>query len=95
VDLHGRTALVVDDGIATGSTVRAGCLVARALGAARVVVGVPVAPASAVRHLGEADEVVCVSTPAHFQAVGLHYRDFSQTTDEEVLTALAEARRRS
>ena len=84
----------MDDGIATGSTVRAGCLVARALGAARVVVGVPVAPPSAVRHLREADEVVCVSTPAHFQAVGLHYRDFSQTTDDEVLAVLAEARRR-
>jgi putative phosphoribosyl transferase len=94
VDLRGRIAVVVDDGIATGSTIRAGCLVARALGAARVVVGVPVAPASAVAHLPEADEVVCVSTPARFQAVGLHYRDFTQTTEDEVLTALAAARRR-
>lgn len=89
VDLRGRLALVVDDGIATGATIRAGCLVARALGAARVVVAVPVAPASAVRQLFEADEVVCVSTPADFRAVGLHYRDFAQTTEDEVLALLA------
>lgn len=89
-DLRGRLALVVDDGIATGATIRAGCLVARALGAVRVVVGVPVAPASAVHHLLEADEVVCVTTPAHFRAVGLHYRDFSQTTEDEVLALLAQ-----
>jgi putative phosphoribosyl transferase len=94
VGLQGRTALVVDDGIATGSTIRAACLVARSLGAARVVVGVPVAPASAVRQLLEADDVVCVSTPARFRAVGLHYRDFDQTTEDEVLALLAEARRR-
>lgn len=94
VDLHGRTALVVDDGIATGSTTRAACRVARALGAARVVVAVPVAPAAAVRQLPEADEVVCASTPARFQAVGLHYRDFTQTTEDEVLALLPAARRR-
>jgi len=88
VDLHGRTALVVDDGIATGSTIRAGCLVARALGAVTVLIGVPVAPASVVRQLPEADEVVCVLTPSRFQAVGLHYRDFTQTTDAEVLALL-------
>lgn len=93
VDLRGRVALVVDDGIATGATVRAGCLVARALGAARVVVGVPVAPASAARHLPEADEIVCVFTPARFQAVGLHYRDFSQTSEDEVLALLARNQR--
>jgi putative phosphoribosyl transferase len=88
VDLHGRVALVVDDGIATGSTIRAGCLVARALGAAQVVVGVPVAAAEPVRALAEADEVVCVLRPRSFQAVGLHYANFSQTTDEEVLALL-------
>ena len=90
VDLRGRVALVVDDGIATGSTIRAGCLVARASGAVRVVVAVPVAPLSVVRHLREADEVVCVATPARFQAVGLHYRDFSQTSEDEVVTLLAD-----
>ena len=91
VDLHGRVALVVDDGIATGATMRAGCLVARALGAARVVVGVPVAAPEVARALAEADEVVCVTTPDPFQAVGLHYADFSQTTDEEVVALLSGA----
>ena len=91
-DLHDRTALVVDDGIATGATVRAACLVARALGARRVVVGVPVAARQAVRDLVEADAVVTVDTPAHFVAVGHHYRDFGQTGEDEVLALLAEAR---
>jgi putative phosphoribosyl transferase len=54
-----------------------------------VVVGVPVAPASAVGQLPEADEVVCVLTPTSFRAVGLHYRDFSQTSEDEVLALLA------
>jgi putative phosphoribosyl transferase len=88
VDLDGRVALIVDDGIATGSTIRAACLVARGLGAARVVVGVPVAPADAVRGLTEADEVVCLATPARFLAVGVHYGNFSQTSEEEVLALL-------
>jgi putative phosphoribosyl transferase len=88
VDLGGRVALVIDDGIATGSTIRAGCLVARGLGAARVVVGVPVAPAGAVRRLREADEVLCVATPPHFVAVGAHYRNFGQTSEDEVLALL-------
>jgi putative phosphoribosyl transferase len=89
LDLLGRVALIVDDGIATGSTIRVGCLVARGLGAARVVVGVPVAPQEAVRLVAEADEVVCVATPARFVAVGVHYGDFSQTTEEEVLALLS------
>jgi putative phosphoribosyl transferase len=97
VELTGKVALVVDDGIATGSTVRAACRVARALGAARVVVGAPVAPASVVRQLVEADEVICVMNPPRFQAVGLHYRDFSQTEEDEVsaLLVLAAQRRPS
>jgi putative phosphoribosyl transferase len=89
VDLRGRVALIVDDGIATGSTIRAACLVARGLGAARVVVGVPVGPADAVGGLREADEVVCLATPARFVAVGVHYGNFSQTSEEEVLALLA------
>jgi putative phosphoribosyl transferase len=89
LDLLGRVALIVDDGIATGSTIRVGCLVARGLGAARVVVGVPVAPQEAVRLLAEADEVVSVAMPARFVAVGVHYGDFSQTTEEEVLALLS------
>lgn len=88
VDLLGRVALIVDDGIATGSTIRAGCLVARGLGAARVVVGVPVGPVDAVRGLSEPDEVVCLATPDRFVAVGLHYGNFSQTSEEEVLALL-------
>ncbi|HEX5333215.1 MAG TPA: phosphoribosyltransferase family protein [Cellulomonas sp.] len=94
VDLAGRIAVIVDDGIATGSTARAACAVARHLGAARVVVAVPVAPVEAVRGLPEADELVCVSTPPGFMAVGYHYRDFSPTSDEEVIVLLDTAGRR-
>jgi putative phosphoribosyl transferase len=92
VDLRGRVALIVDDGVATGSTIRAACLVARGVGAARVVVGVPVGPADAVRALQEADEVVCLATPARFVAVGVHYGNFAQTTEEEVLALLGRGR---
>ena len=88
IDLEGRVAVIVDDGLATGSTARAACLVARHLGAARVVLAVPVAPIDTVSRIGEADDVICVSTPERFAAVGLHYRDFSPTTDEEVIVLL-------
>jgi putative phosphoribosyl transferase len=94
VDLNGRVAVIVDDGLATGSTARAACLVARRLGAARVVLAVPVAPAEAAAHFQEADEVVSVSAPRRFVAVGLHYEDFSPTTDEEVIVLLDAAARR-
>ncbi|MEW1953461.1 phosphoribosyltransferase family protein [Terrabacter sp. NPDC080008] len=95
VDLRGRVAVVVDDGIATGSTARVACQVARELGAARVVLAVPVAPADTLARLPEADEVVCVSAPARFRAVGAHYEDFSPTSDDEVVALLKEADRRS
>ena len=72
IDLNGRVAVIVDDGLATGSTARAACSVARHLGAARVVLAVPVGPAEAVTHFPEADEVVWVSAPRRFVAVGLH-----------------------
>lgn len=89
VALSGRTVIVIDDGIATGSTAEAACQVARARGAARVVLAVPTAPPEAVERLRtEADDVICLSTPALFQAVGQWYRDFSQTTDEEVVALL-------
>ncbi|GAA2100079.1 phosphoribosyltransferase family protein [Microlunatus panaciterrae] len=93
IDLHGRVAVVVDDGIATGSTARVACEVARHLGAARVVLAVPVGPADTVRHLPEADEVICVTTPLGFMAVGNYYRDFSPTSDEEVIALLDAAAR--
>ncbi|WP_455356174.1 alpha/beta family hydrolase [Streptomyces sp. SYSU K217416] len=90
--LDGRTVIVVDDGIATGATAAAACEVVRAQGAARVVLAVPVAPPDAVARLRtEADEVVCLSTPAAFSAVGEWYQDFTQTSDEEVMFLLAQA----
>ncbi|MCJ8506044.1 dienelactone hydrolase family protein [Kocuria flava] len=94
VDLTGRTALVVDDGIATGATARVACRIARQLGAARVVLAVPVAPEEAVARVVEADEVVCLATPHFFTAVGYHYRDFSPTDDDEVVALLDAAARR-
>ena len=90
--LAGRTAIIIDDGIATGSTARAACQVARAQGAVRVVLAVPVAPPSARSALAaDADEVICVETPVHFLAIGEWYRDFSQTSDHEVVSLLRRA----
>jgi putative phosphoribosyl transferase len=92
IPLTGRTALIIDDGIATGSTVRAACQVARAHGASRVVVATPVAPSDTVSRLqSDADDVLCVSTPTPFWAIGEFYRDFTQTRDEEVARLLADA----
>jgi putative phosphoribosyl transferase len=90
--LAGRTAVVVDDGIATGSTARAACQVARAHGADRVVLAVPVTPRGwEARIAGAADELVCVDTPRDFVAIGQFYADFSQTTDDEVIACLQRA----
>ena len=92
IPLTGRTAIVVDDGIATGSTARAACQVARAQGAARVVLAVPVAPADWVRALSDAaDEFVSLITPPQLQAIGMWYSDFSQSSDDEVITSLRSA----
>lgn len=93
VDLAGRTAVIVDDGIATGSTARVACMVAIQLGAARVVLAVPVAPARAVVELKEPDDVVCLLSPQNFQAVGYYYHDFSPTEDGEVVQLLDAAAR--
>jgi putative phosphoribosyl transferase len=93
VSLVGCTALIVDDGIATGSTARAACAVARAHGAARIAVAAPIASTGAVSRLQrDADEVIVLDQPEAFRAIGEFYEDFSQTTDEEV-TDILEGRR--
>jgi putative phosphoribosyl transferase len=92
VPLAGRTAVIVDDGIATGATARAACQVARAHGASRVVLAAPVAPPSVRAALATAaDEVICVETPRRFLAIGEWYTDFAQTTDTEVVALLRAA----
>jgi putative phosphoribosyl transferase len=89
LNIAGRTALIVDDGVATGSTARAACQVARALGAERVVLAVPVGPVeTASRFARDADEVICLQAPEPFYGVGRFYGDFSQITDEFVTTSL-------
>jgi putative phosphoribosyl transferase len=88
--IQGRTAIVVDDGIATGATMRAALRAARRAAPARVVLAVPVAPPDAVRQLSaEADEVVCLAQPWDLGAIGMYYRDFRQVDDQEVVAALA------
>ncbi|MEW1822621.1 phosphoribosyltransferase [Arthrobacter sp. NPDC080031] len=94
VDLKDRIAVVVDDGIATGSTARVACRIARNLGAAKVILAVPVASADVLARLTEPDEVVCLATPPRLTAVGHHYRDFSPTGDDEVAWLLAAAAER-
>ena len=93
ISLTGRIAVIVDDGIATGATAKAACQVARAHGASRVVLAVPIGPDDIVaRFAGYADEVVCLRTPAFFFAVGQGYRNFTQTSDDEVIALLDRAR---
>ena len=90
--LAGKVVVLVDDGLATGSTMRAAVAAARRLRPARVVVAVPTAPESTCQQLREeADEVVCASTPRPFRAVAYSYRSFPQTSDEEVRGLLAAA----
>jgi len=94
VELMGRTLIVVDDGIATGGTAKAALQALAKSGAARVVLAVPVAPAECVASLRAlCDEVIVLSTPAPFYAVGAHYRDFTQTEDAEVIRLLEQAKR--
>jgi putative phosphoribosyl transferase len=95
VDVHGCTAIVVDDGIATGTTVRASLRALRRREPANLVLAVPVAPADTVQALArEVDRIVCLAQPEPFHAIGLHYEDFSQLDDTEVLALLAEDARR-
>jgi putative phosphoribosyl transferase len=89
-EVKGRTAILVDDGIATGSTMQAAVKALRERGPARIIVAVPVAPIGAEADFAEiVDEFVCIAQPALFFSVGQHYEDFGQTTDEEVRDLLA------
>ncbi|HVL06795.1 MAG TPA: phosphoribosyltransferase family protein [Acidimicrobiales bacterium] len=89
LDVADRSVVVVDDGLATGSTMRAAVAALRARHAGRIVVAVPVGASATCRQLaGEADEVVCASMPASFHAVGQWYDDFTQTTDDEIRALL-------
>jgi len=94
-DVAGRIVILVDDGLATGASVRAAIATARRRGAGRLVVAVPVGSPSACRDVSAAaDEVVCAATPESFAAVGQFYADFRQTSDEEVKGLLDRASRR-
>jgi putative phosphoribosyl transferase len=89
VSVEGATVIVVDDGIATGNTVRAALKALRRRQPARLVLAVPLAPSDTLAALrGEVDELVCLAEPFPFHAIGLHYRDFHQVGDDEVLAAL-------
>jgi putative phosphoribosyl transferase len=91
-DVRGQTVILVDDGLATGSTMRAAIAALRRRGPARIVVAVPVgASETCAEFQDEADEAICAMTPEPFHAVGLWYKDFSQTTDEEVRDLLERA----
>jgi predicted phosphoribosyltransferase len=93
-DVRGKVAIIVDDGLATGSSMRAAVNALQQLHPARIVVAVPAAPTSTCRELeAVVDEVVCATTPSPFQAVGAYYLDFTQTTDDEVIRLLREASR--
>lgn len=88
-DLQGKTAILVDDGIATGATMKVAIQAARAAGADRVVVAIPVAAPSSIRELEtEADQVVCLDAPENFYAVGQAYQSFEQVSDKEVCEVL-------
>jgi predicted phosphoribosyltransferase len=93
-DVRGRTVILVDDGLATGSTMRAAVAALRRQLPARIVVAVPVgAPETCAQLQEDADETICARTPEPFRAVGLWYSDFSQTTDDEVRALLEQAER--
>lgn len=92
VSIKGRTAIIVDDGIATGATMRASLKAVRRRNPAKLVLAVPVAPRDTIEQLrGEVDELVCLRVPEFFGGVGAHYLRFAQTTDEEVICLMDEA----
>src|SRR5206468_8865063 len=95
-ELRDRIVILVDDGLATGSTMRAAASAVQSRGPARVVIAVPVAARETCAALaGEVDEVVCLQTPEGFQGVGQWYEDFSQNSDDEVRGLLARAANRT
>lgn len=92
VAIAGRDAVLVDDGVATGATMRAALEATRAKGARTLTLAIPVAPPDTVARLArETDHLICLSQPTRFYAIGAHYRDFRQVSDEEVVRLLAEA----
>lgn len=94
IPLDGRTAVLVDDGIATGNTVQVALQALAGASPARIVLAVPVAPRDTLSRLSTlCDDIVCLTVPEPFYAVGAHYRDFGQTSDDEVVQLLASARR--
>jgi putative phosphoribosyl transferase len=94
LEVSGKTAILVDDGIATGSSMLAAVAALRQLKPARIVIAVPVAPASTCNRLRrEVDEIVCVESPEFFYAIGQFYEDFSQVSDSEVCEVLHRAKR--
>jgi putative phosphoribosyl transferase len=91
-ELRDKTVILIDDGLATGATMRAAMAALRKRGVAKIIVAVPVGPPDTCKEFeDEADEVVCATAPEYFQAVGQYYEDFSQTSDEEVRKLLAKA----
>jgi predicted phosphoribosyltransferase len=91
-ELRDRVVILVDDGLATGATMRAAVKALRQRGVAKIVVAVPVGPPDTCREIEqETDETICLSTPPFFQAVGQYYEDFSQTSDEDVRELLSHA----
>jgi putative phosphoribosyl transferase len=91
--LRGTTAVVVDDGVATGATAQAACQVARARGASRVLLAIPIGAADTTKRFANyADQVVCLETPEPYLSVGQGYRKFPQTSDREVIELLTRAR---
>ena len=91
-ELHNRVVILVDDGLATGATMRVAVKALQQSGAAKIVVAVPVGPPDTCREVKqEADEMICLSTPEFFQAVGQYYEDFSQTSDDDVRQLLSQA----
>jgi predicted phosphoribosyltransferase len=91
-ELRDRTVILVDDGLATGATMRAAVKALRERGTAKIVIAVPVGPPDTCHELAEqADETICLRTPAFFQAVGQYYEDFSQTSDQDVRELLSQA----